>query len=301
MPPDDDSTAGPWTIQRLIGWTTRFLAQHNVDEPRLATEILLAHALGRKRIELYTRFDDVPPEEKLAIFRTAIRKAADHVPIAYLVGVKEFYSLEFRVTPDVLIPRPETELLVERAIDDLRRRDRLDGSVWDLGTGSGCIAVAIAKTLSQVRVVATDVSDAALALAVENAQRHGVAERIQFVVADRLDLPVAVRPPAGFDLIVSNPPYVSVEEMTTLDRTVRHHEPRLALCDEADGLDFYRSLAAGGAAYLAAGGAVLVEIPDQGAGRVAAVFSESGRFHHEGTWRDTTGSHERVMLFRFLK
>lgn len=300
MPPNDESNSGPWTLQRLIGWTAPYLARHGVDDARLATEILLAHALGRKRIELYTRFADVPPEDKLAIFRTAIRKAAEHVPIAYLVGVKEFYSLEFRVTPDVLIPRPETELLVERAIDDLRRRSRTDGYIWDLGTGSGCIAVAIAKTLPQVRVLATDVSEAALALAAENARKHGLADRIQFVRADRLDLPPDARPAGGFDLIVSNPPYVSCDEMQDLDRTVRQHEPRLALCDEADGMSFYRSLAAGGGAHLASGGAVLVEIAEDGAGPVRAIFEGSGEFHHEGTWRDTTGSHERVMLFRFV-
>ena len=178
-----------WTIGRLLTWTKEHFEACGVGEPRLSAEILLAEAIGCRRIDLYARFDQEPTADQRAAFRGAVQAAAEHQPIAYLVGHKEFYSLDFKVTPDVLIPRPETELAVERALawcgDDQRERYE----VLDIGTGSGCIAITIAKRQPAAHVLAVDISEPALAVARENAARHGVAERVRCVRADMLDLP----------------------------------------------------------------------------------------------------------------
>ena len=290
----------PWTISRLLTWTRGHFEQHSVDEPRLAAEILLAHALGCERIRLYTRFDEVPRPDQLDVYRDLVRRAAKHEPIAYLVASKEFYSLSFEVSPAVLIPRAETEILVEKAIDYCRARYGADGVVnlLDVGTGSGCIAIALLKHLPAARVVATDVSAEALELVRRNAERHKVSERLQLVEADRLNFDPEVKPDEGFAVLVSNPPYVAAEEMAQLDANVRDYEPATALTDGADGLSFFRSIAESASRWLQPDGAVFVEIGDGQADAVRASFGETGRWAHAGTWRDTTGPHERVLHFR---
>src|SRR5437762_11217923 len=175
-----------WTVLRLLTWTTDYLKSHGSDSPRLDAEVLLAHARGCERITLYTTFDEIVSEEVRGKFRELVKRRAEGVPVAYLVGKREFYSLSFRVTPDVLIPRPETEFVVVAALDALKGSEfRVQGSeaplVADIGTGSGAIAVAIAKHAPGCRVIATDISPAALAIAKENAAAQGVAGRIEFV------------------------------------------------------------------------------------------------------------------------
>ncbi len=290
----------PWTIARLLEWTQGHFARREVDEPRLAAEILLAHALGCKRIELYTRFDCVPEPPQLDQFRELVKRAAEQEPIAHLVGKKEFFSLEFNVTPDVLIPRPETELLVEKVIDYVRSLapEGTGLSILELGTGSGCIAVALLAHLPGLTVVATDVSPEAIVVAEANAAKHGVADRIRFFQVDGLDLPAEAIPDDGFPLIVSNPPYIREVEMCGLDRNVRDYEPRGALTDGGDGLSFYRLLASERvSAVLASGGQVFVEVGDDQSQEVAGIFADSGRFNHKGTYSDTTGPFDRVLQF----
>ncbi len=291
-----DEPQTPWTIGRLLTWTTGHFDNHGLDEPRLSAEILLAHALRCPRIQLYTRFDNVPDETVLAQFRDTVRRAAQHVPIAYLVGFREFFSLEFEVTADVLIPRPETETLVDRAIGRCRGSQGTP-SILDLGTGSGCIIVTILANCTRATGVATDISAGALDVARRNAGRHEVADRIRFVEAADLSLSPDVVPQGGFDLIVSNPPYVSEADMATLPPNVRDHEPTIALTPGGDGLALFRVIASGATSLLKADGAVLVEI---GAGQrddVAAVFAGGGALVHSGTFRAPSDPHDRVMQF----
>ena len=243
-----------WTVRRLLEWTEEFLRKKGVESARLEAQILLAHTLQCKKIDLYVRHDEEPAEDRRTAFREMIKKRAEGMPVAYLVGHREFYSLEFAVSPAVLIPRPETETLVMEA---LRRLKPLAvPRVLDLGTGSGAIAVAIAKQHRLAQVTAVDVNPAALAVAAGNAQRHGVAERVTFLEGDLFG-PVAGQ---TFDLIVSNPPYIADAEFPTLDVGVRDFEPRSALAGGPDGLDFYRRIAAEVASFLSPGGTVMVEI-----------------------------------------
>ncbi len=188
--PDTNDTE--WTIGRLLRWTADFLGQRGVEDARLASEVLLAHAAECRRIDLYTRFDEVLNGARLDQFRGWVKRAAAREPIAYLVGEKEFFSLTFRVTPAVLIPRPETETLVETVLDHCTKAGLTKPRLLDLGTGSGCIAIALLVQLEGATAVATDISPAAITLAKANAERHGVSDRFTAVEADRLGLPAEV-------------------------------------------------------------------------------------------------------------
>lgn len=268
--------AQEWTIGRLLAWTRSFLETNGIEDARLCAEILLAHALACKRIELYARFEESPSAEKRAVFRELVRGAGEHKPIAYLVGHKEFYSLDFLVTPDVLIPRPETELLVERVLAWLKQRTPEAWNLLDVGTGSGCIAVTICKRVAEVRAVATDISDAALAVAARNAAKHGVTDRLRLLTADMLDLPANAKPEGGFDVIVSNPPYVATADRDKLPENVRRYEPEVALFAGDDGLLAYRRIAEGARQVLKPGGLLIVEVGYGQADAVADLLQQEG-------------------------
>jgi release factor glutamine methyltransferase len=287
----------PWTVARLLNWTREHFARQELDSPRLCAEILLAHAMGCARIHLYTRFDEVPDEAVRERFRTLVRGAGGGTPIAYLTGSKEFFSLAFEVTPAVLIPRPETEILVERTIALARKAPDAVRRVLDLGTGSGCIAISLARNLPDMQVCASDVSADALAVAQRNAARHDVAERITFREGD-LFAPWAgdgAGAAAQFDVIVCNPPYVATDG-APLDDNVRDHEPHAALLAGADGLDVIRRLIAGAPEFLATGGHLLMEMAFDQARAVRALVDDP-------VWQDATmyrdgGGHERVLHVR---
>lgn len=257
---DPTPSSDVWTVQRILDWTTAHLRKHGSESPRLEAEILLAHARGCRRIELYTRFDEALSDAERATMRDLVQRRTKHEPVAYLVGQREFFGLPFRVTKDVLIPRPDTETLVMEALDALKPLDR--PRALDLCTGSGCVGVAIAKTRKECAVTAIDLSEAALAIARENAERNGVAAQLTFLQGD-LFLPLEST--AQFDVIASNPPYVRDDEMETLPPDVRLHEPRLALAAGKDGLDVLRRIVAEAPRFLAAGGRLLMELaPEQG-------------------------------------
>jgi release factor glutamine methyltransferase len=243
-----------WTVRRLLEWTEDFLRKKGVEGPRLEAQIMLAHALGCQKIDLYVRHEEEPAEDKRSAFREMIRKRADGMPVAYLVGYREFYSLPFAVSPAVLIPRPETETLVMQALGAMRTME--SPRVLDIGTGSGCIAITLTKQHKTARLTAVDVSAAALELASANAKRHGISDRVTFLEGDLFG-PVNGH---GYDVIVSNPPYIADAEFAALDRGVREFEPRSALAGGPDGLAFYRRIAAEATGHLAPGGTVLVEI-----------------------------------------
>jgi len=252
------SQAEPWTVGRLLQWTTGYLKDHGSESPRLDAEVLLAAAMGCPRIHLYTAFDREPAESVRAAFRESVRRRALGEPVAYLVGQREFYSLSFRFTPDVLIPRPETELLVV-VLRDLAARQNAKQPirVCDVGTGSGILAVCAAKYVADCRVTALDISPAALAVAQANAAQHGVQERIDFLQSDLL---AALPDGASFDFIVSNPPYVSHSELEGLAKDVRRFEPRVALVAGPRGTEIIERLVPQAAARLAPGGWLLVEV-----------------------------------------
>jgi release factor glutamine methyltransferase len=299
------STAEPWTVGRLLQWTADYLKGHGSESPRLDAEVLLAHVLGRQRIELYTAFDEAPDEAARAAFRELVRRRAEGMPVAYLVGHREFYSLSFQVTPAVLVPRPETELLVVAVLDLAKTYSplpqagegsgvRAEGSapspetapplaIVDIGTGSGAIAVSLAKHLPMSRLLAIDRSPAALAVAARNAQQHGVAERIEFVESD---LMAAVPAEWRFDFIVSNPPYVTTAEMESLAADVRKFEPREALVAGPRGTEVIERLVVQAGKRLRPGGHLLIEISPTIHDAVRALLESDARFEPGPTIKD---------------
>ncbi len=293
MPPEQTTTPATWTIGSLLTWTRGHFEKSGVDDGRLCAELLLAKALGCKRIELYTRFEQAPTDAQRTAYRELVRAAAAHEPIAYLIGTKEFYSLDFTVTPDVLIPRPETELLVELALSWCKANPRDSYGILDVGTGSGCIAITLAKRLPTSRVVGSDISEPALVVARENAKRNKV-ENVRFEHADLLEFPIELIP-AQFDVIVSNPPYISKADEATLPETVRKYEPALALFAAGDGLEIYRKLAANAMDRLKTGGMLAVEVGFQQADRVVEIFASSP-LQLTGRHRDSAGI-ERALAF----
>jgi len=272
-----------WTVGRLLQWTTDFLKRHGAASPRLDAEVLLAAARGCRRIDLYTTFEDEPTEKVRAEFRELVRRRSEGTPVAYLVGHREFYSLEFRVTPDVLIPRPETELLVLTLIELGRQRPGDALTICDVGTGSGNIASAAAKHLPGSRVTAIDASPAALEIARDNARRHGVADRIEFLLGDLL-APVAAGQP--FDFVVSNPPYVKESEWASLARDVRDYEPRTALLAGPEGTEVIAKLLPQVANRIAPGGYLLIEISPTIHDAVLALLAADNRWDPGPTVRD---------------
>jgi release factor glutamine methyltransferase len=258
-PAPQTPTPKVWTIKELLKWTTDFLKSKGNDDAKREAEILLTHVLNCKRVDLFVRFEEQPSEADRARFRELITRRVAGWPVAYLVGERAFYMLDFEVNPAVLIPRPDTETLVLEALKRLKPLNAPD--VLDVGTGSGCIAISLAHELARLkketRVTATDVSPDALDVAKRNAAKHGVADRITFLQGD---LFAALPPGSGFDLIVSNPPYISQSELPTLAPDVRDHEPRQALDGGPDGLAFYRRIAKDALPFLKPGGSLLLEI-----------------------------------------
>jgi release factor glutamine methyltransferase len=274
--------AEDWTVLKLLNWTKDYFARSNVDSPRLAAEVLLAHALGCKRIELYARFDTRPSPDLLAVFRQYVQRAAAHEPVAYIVGRKEFYSLDFKVTRDVLVPRPETEILVEQAVAHLRHLGR-QGTLWDICTGSGCIAAAAAHQVKDLRAVATDISPAAIAVAQENMQALGLADRVSCRVADLATLPEDSGPLAPFDVITANPPYVAANADVAPEVK---HEPQSALLAGKDGLDIIKPLIAQAHKYLRPGAILALEFGYDQADAVRDLIAACGAYHEPRLIRD---------------
>jgi release factor glutamine methyltransferase len=274
-----------WTIGRLLEWTNKYLKQHGADSPRLDAEVLLAESLGCQRIQLYTRFDEVPGEETRTAFRELVRRRAEGMPVAYLVGRREFYSLSFRVTPDVLIPRPETEFLVIRLLDLAKPADAA-WTIADVGTGSGVIAVCAAKWLAAARIVSIDISPKALEVAAANAQDHGLIDRVEFINSD---LFAAVPPEQTFDFVVSNPPYVAADEMAALSRDVRDYEPHGALVAGPQGTEVIARLIDQSGERLKPGAWLLMEIGPRIEGAVRELVAADARFELQPTVKDLAG------------
>jgi release factor glutamine methyltransferase len=272
----------PWTVLRLITWTSGYLGKAGVEEPRLSAEVLLAHLLKCPRLNLYTQFDRAVAPEMLAEYKGLIQRAAGaepngRMPIAYLVGHREFYSLDLKVTPDVLIPRPETELLVDVVLQLAKTAPAL--KLWDVCTGSGCVALAAAKYAAKIAVLATDISPAAVAVAAENAKALHLETRVRLAQADLLTLPAEAEGMPPFDVITANPPYVAQGDFEKLPATVKA-EPKLALLAGADGLEMVKRVIADAPAHLRPGGTLAMEIGQGQADAVFQLLQASGRYEN---------------------
>ena len=281
-----------WTITRLLDWTTDFFKKYSIEWPHLEAEILLAHALKLKRIELYTRHEQVVNQDQLALFKGLIERRIKREPIAYITGNQPFMSIEFKVDKSVLIPRPETEQLVEIAIGILgpATGDGRLATVADIGTGSGAIAITLAKYLPDIKVIAIDSSPAAIEVAQKNAELNQVAKKINFMVGNLFE-PLQSN---LFDLILSNPPYIPTLEIEKLDPDVRLWEPREALDGGEDGLKYVRTLIKSAPDYLNPGGCILIEIGfDQGEA-VKLLAENSGNFSEIKIIRDINGK-DRIL------
>jgi release factor glutamine methyltransferase len=291
-------TAGTWTVRRLLEWTTPFFTKKGVDSPRLSAELLLAHTLSVPRIKLYTDYERVLDPAHLDKYRDLVRRAAEEEPVAYLTGRAHFFNLEFEVTPDVLIPRPDTETLVENVIQLLRKEPGLEKPrILDLCTGSGCIAAAIAHNIKDALVTATDISPAAVAIAKKNLERLNLAER---VIVEQGDLfapleKLVDRQP--FNVIVANPPYIPTNQIPQLDRSVRDYEPVAALDGGLDGLTIHRRIFSESPSYLTSGGHVYLEIAFDQGDLAKSVASEHADFKDIRVLKDHAG-HDRVLTVR---
>ena len=263
-----------WRPLDLIRVTVAYLETRSVDAPRLCAEKLLARALGCERIDLYTGFDKEVPSDALGRFRELVRRRGAREPIQHLIGQTEFWSLPIRCDARALVPRPETELLVRTTITLLQGRDA--PLIADIGTGTGCIAFALARELKNARIVASDISADALALAAENLRLHEFDGRVSLIEGD-LVAPFLEREWAGaFDIVLSNPPYVAAADISRLQPEVRDHDPHIALFGGADGLDVTRRLLAEVPPLLRSDGFLLLELGDGQADPVREGMGTSG-------------------------
>ena len=249
-----------WTVNRLLAWTRDFFKKKGIEKPQLESEILLAHAMNIKRIELYTAYETEPTEAQRTMFRDFVKRRGNGEPSAYLTGSREFYSLSFKVDRSVLIPRPETEDLVLQTLDVLNASTEKNAPVIaDIGTGSGIIAVTLAKRmperLTAAKIIAVDISTEALNVARSNAETHGVADRIEFRQSDLLE-----QVSETLDVVVSNPPYISQSEFEALPPDVKNFEPKAALLAGAKGTEVIERLISQSVDRLRSGGHLLLEV-----------------------------------------
>jgi release factor glutamine methyltransferase len=264
------------TVLEVIQRSAEFLARKGVGSPRLQVELLLAHTLAVPRLRLYLDFERQLTESELTLVRELVKRRAAREPLQHIIGSTSFCGLEIKVTNDVLIPRPETEVLAEQAWQFLRSRSGPEGravSVLDFGTGSGCLAIALARQVPTAQVWAVDLSAAALDVARENAARHKLSDHISFLQSDGFR---ALRAGQRFDLIVANPPYIPSQEIGRLAPEVRDHDPRLALDGGQDGLALFRRLAAEADDWLLPGARLMCEFGDGQTPALQRIFTQSG-------------------------
>jgi release factor glutamine methyltransferase len=283
-----------WTVGELLKVTTDFLQTRNIDSPRLSAEILLAHQLCLNRIQLYLNFEQPLKEQEVGGYRSLVKRRVRREPIQYITGVQEFWSLEFNVGPGVLVPRPETEVLVEQVID-LYEGNKLSNQprILDLGTGCGAIAIALGKEIPEAKIWASDVSQHAIDVARQNSIKHGVDERIHFLLGDMF------QPFRDgellFQVIVSNPPYIPSDAFDSLAPEVKDHEPRLALDGGQDGMAYVTKILLEGAEYLTAQGWILVEMDPDQTSNATDLMEKTGRYHSPTRIKDYSRRYRVVM------
>ena len=284
-----------WTIGRILKWTEQYFKDKGIESPRLDAEVLLAHVLEKQRIYLYVHFDEPLQPGELAAYREMIKKRVLRVPVAQILGEKEFMGLTFKVTADTLVPRPDTEILVQAAVDRLRAMAGEEPLRFaDIGTGSGAICLSVLHYLSDTVADTVDISPAARAVAEENAASLGLADRITFHTGDLL------QPLSGisFAAILSNPPYIPEADIAKLAPEVRLKEPHTALSGGQDGLDFYRRLANEAPAMLVPGGFTAFEVGIHQAGDVADLLKANPLIDRTGILPDYAGIDRVVVGWR---
>jgi len=289
-------TTGPeprWTILKLLKWTTDYFKSHDIESPRADAEVLLAEALQIGRIDLYVRYDQPLTTDELSLYKSMIKRRVRREPVAYIVGVKEFWSMDLRVSGDVLVPRPETECLVEKALSLIPEDVEL--KILEIGTGSGAIALALTSERPRCRIIASDLSTKALDTAGKNAGIHGLSERIHFLCGSGSQpFKEDGRP---FDLILSNPPYIRTDEIEGLQPEIVRYEPRMALDGGLDGLGCIREIIGSAHRFLKPQGYLLLEIGyDQRTG-VEKIAQSVGRYGTVSIEKDYSGN-DRVALIR---
>lgn len=284
-----------WTVKRILEWTSAFFDRKQIDAPRLSAELLLAHVLKVPRIKLYTDYERPLIDAELVTFREFVRRAGEHEPIAYLTGQAHFFDLELDIRPGVLIPRPDTETLVETVLTFCRHTPGMEAPrALDLCTGSGCIAAAIARHLPAATVVAVDVDPAAIEVAKANLTKLKLNDRVTVLQGDLYEPLTSLVDCAPFNLILANPPYIRTGDIAALDRNVRDFEPHLALDGGPDGLSFHRRILAGARERLLPGGKVMLEIAfDQGKAALA-MAGEYPAFVDAKILKDAAGN-DRVL------
>jgi release factor glutamine methyltransferase len=289
------STSETWTVGKLVTSAADYLKSKSVDEPRLSAEILLAHALSSSRLQLYTRWTDPVADEARTQFREFSRRASTGEPVAYIVGHKEFFSMDFEVSAAVLIPRPETELLVDRVLGYVKEAPRPGWELFEPGTGSGNIGAAIIKNIPDAHLVAGDITEESIAVAKRNYQKHGLGQRVKVAIIDWMKIPTDLVPEGGFDLIVGNPPYVGTTQTDMVNPNVLDNEPSVALFGGADGLDFYRRTIREALPILKADGTLFCEVGWGDSDKVVDIFMAAG-WKNVGRWKDFAGI-ERTLQF----
>ena len=292
-----------WTIGRILKWTENFFKEKGIESPRLDAEVLLGHVLEKERIYLYVHFDEPLQPQELTEYREAIKQRIRRVPVAYIIGQREFMGLTFHVTEDTLVPRPDTEILVQAAIERLKKMSGAEEAhpvhFADIGTGTGAICLSVLHYLPQATADTVDISEAARKVAEENAEALDVKGRVTFYTGDLL-APLASQDGAAsgkarYDAILSNPPYIPDADIEGLAPEVRCKEPRTALAGGADGLDFYRRLVADSPALLKDDGFLAVEVGIHQAQAVAKMAAQSGSFVRTEIIKDYGGI-ERVVV-----
>jgi release factor glutamine methyltransferase len=285
-----------WTILKLLEWTTHYFSSRNIDSPRTDAEVLLACVLDATRIDLYTHYDQPLSAAELQQFKKLIQRRAVREPVAYITQTKEFWARDLRVSPDVLIPRPETEFLVERALAAMSGfTDTADRCILDLGTGSGAIVIALASEQRRHRYFASDISLPALRVARENSRFHGLERTIHFLAGNwfRPFKPAACR----FDMIVSNPPYIRRGLIDHLQPEISKYEPRRALNGGKNGLESLERIICDAPAYMTDKGILLLEMGYDQKEAVAGIAAACGRYDRPGFFKDYAG-HDRVVEIR---
>jgi len=285
-----------WKIKELLEVSADYLKDKGIESPRLTAELLLSHALGLDRISLYLRFDQPLTHPELSRYRSLIARRIRHEPLQYITGIKEFWSLEFAVDQRALIPRPETETLVEKSVAILKERAERHSNapmVLDMCTGCGAIAVAIAMEIPEACLWATDISEEALELAQLNAKKHGVSHRIVFKKGDlwaALDYTLP-----KFDLIVSNPPYVPSEEFETLPQEIKDYEPRIALDGGPKGTEILTRIFKEAPEYIIPGGWIIVELDPRQVDSIMRFIKETRRYGQVRLEKDYTGTNRFII------
>ena len=293
-----DAAPDAWTILKILRWTTDYFREKGVSDPRASAEVLLAHTLGLSRLDLYLRYDQPLTTEELSRFKALMVRRRQGEPVAYLTGHREFWSLDFLVTPGVLIPRPETEILVSAAIEAAKdQRQTISSWGVEIGVGSGAVVVALAQELPQLNWLALDLSAAALAVARDNARRHGVVERLHLV---RGDLVSGLKPGARFALMVANLPYVPRAEWEQLPKDIKDYEPPQALLGGEDGLALIRVLTRQAHLYVQPGGCLALEVGAGQAELVLELLRQTGAYERLETVTDYQGIQRVVRARRSL-